>query len=218
MFGSLIDYHHSSTEKYLHRGIHFSKLLKADAAINPGNSGGPLLNLKGEVVGINTAIVTTSGSSAGIGFAVPSDQIQPVVEEIVRKDRLENTDLASRQGWLGVSVVGQPGIGTTTTKTMANETEADTLSTWVCKVEPNSPANEAGIRPLRIITDAASIVYGDAIVAIGGNEVSTLHDIQKQLQDRVVGEKLALTLEDSAGERRVVYVTLCSKPEKADTR
>mmetsp|Transcript_43758 Transcript_43758/g.106121 ORF Transcript_43758/g.106121 Transcript_43758/m.106121 type:complete len:522 (+) Transcript_43758:2152-3717(+) len=185
-------------------------VIQTDAAINPGNSGGPLLNLRGEVVGINTAIVTTSGGSAGIGFAVPSDQVQPVVDEIVRKDRLENTVLGSRQGWLGLSIVDQPLPATNETKT------ASVLSTWVSKVEPNSPASEAGIRPLRIVTNTACVVYGDAIVAIGGNEVTTLVEIQKQLQDRVVGEQLAITLQDSTGERRVVYATLSSKPKPKD--
>jgi serine protease Do len=186
--------------------------LAADAAINPGNSGGPLLNLKGQVVGINTAIITTSGSSAGIGFAVPSDQIQPVVEDIKRKDELENTDRGSRQGWLGVSIVRQPGIGVKSVGSSSTETES-TFSTWVFKVEPNSPANEAGIRPLRILPDKALVVYGDAIVAVGGNEVMTTDEIQKQLRDRVAGEKLALTVQDSTGDRRVVYVTLSTKPK-----
>merc|ERR1712194_121774 len=74
-------------------------VIQTDASINPGNSGGPLLNLKNEVVGINTAIITTSGSSAGIGFAVPSDQIRPVVERILQKDRIESGQRPN-QGWL----------------------------------------------------------------------------------------------------------------------
>ena len=175
------------------------------------------MNLKGEVVGINTAIVTTSGSSAGIGFAVPSDQVQPVVDEIVRKDRLDNTALGSRQGWLGLSIVDQPGIGANLSQAATNETETlSVVSTWVSKVEPNSPASNAGIRPLRIETDTARVVYGDAIVAIGGNEVTTLIEIQKQLQDRVVGEQLAITLQDSTGEKRVVYAMLSSRPKPKD--
>lgn len=186
--------------------------MTADAAINPGNSGGPLLNLQGQVVGINTAIITTSGSSAGIGFAVPSDQIQPVVEDIVRQDRLK-TEYGgiSRRAWLGVSIVRQTGIRAN--QTVANDTDTETINTWVCKVEHNSPASEAGIRPLRIIPESGMVVYGDAIVAVGGNTVSTLDELYAQLRDRVAGEQVALTVQDGAGERRVVYVTLSTWPK-----
>jgi S1-C subfamily serine protease len=175
--------------------------IQTDAAINPGNSGGPLLNLKGEVVGINTAIITTSGSNAGIGFAVPADQLKPVVSRMIRQDRVKNGERPYK-GWLGVSIIAKQNSNSSTLLSGKN---------WVAAVEADSPANEAGIRPIQLL-ESGVIQWGDAIVAIGGNEVAAFDELQAELEDRVKGEQVALTLEDSEGERRVVYVTLLQKP------
>ena len=192
-------------------------VIQTDAAINPGNSGGPLLNLRGEVVGINTAIITTSGSSAGIGFAVPADQIQPIVKRIIREDRIENGQRPT-QGWLGISVIRQE-ITSTQIFSSANNTSTSNSSiplaksnNWVAKVERNSPASDAGIKPLVISSDGI-VEYGDAIVAVGGNEVGNFDELQTQLESRVAGEQVALTVQDVEDKRRVVYVTLSRKPE-----
>jgi S1-C subfamily serine protease len=166
----------------------------------PGNSGGPLLNLKGEVVGINTAIISTSGSNAGIGFAVPSDQLRPVVDRIIRQDRIKSGERPN-QGWLGVSIVNHP------------EWVNSTISqkNWVTLVETDSPAAKVGIRSLQI-NESGIVVFGDAIVVVGGNEVATFEELQSVLQKCVQGEQLNLTLEDVGGDRRVVYVVLRRKP------
>ena len=174
--------------------------IQTDAAINPGNSGGPLLNLKGEVVGINTAIITTSGSNAGIGFAIPADQLKPVVDRILRQDRIEAGERPN-QGWLGVSIV-DPLVGSNSTLSKKN---------WVVDVMPGSPSGDAGIRPCRIMENGV-IEWGDAIVAIGGNVVNSFDELQEELEGRVQGEQIAITLEDIKGERRVVYVVLQRKP------
>ena len=174
--------------------------IQTDAAINPGNSGGPLLNLKGEVVGINTAIITTSGSNAGIGFAVPSDQVRPAVDRILRKDRA-GAGKRPNQGWLGVSIVDQGKTDSVLSQ-----------KNWVATVDIQSPAIEAGITPLRIL-DSGVIRLGDAIVAVGFNEVNGRDGLRKELEGRVQGEQIALTLEDSDGKRRVVYVVLTARPD-----
>ena len=199
--------------------IPIRNVIQTDAAINPGNSGGPLLNLKGEVIGINTAIITTSGSSAGIGFAVPSDQIQPVVERIIRKDRTENGQRPN-QGWLGVSVVTQKimAANDTNQSPSSSSTYNNTIpllrhKNWVYKVESNSPAEDAGIKPTIISSDGI-VEYGDAIVAVGGNEVSNFEELQAILEECVVGEQVALTVRDAQDQGRVVYVTLARKPEE----
>jgi serine protease Do len=152
-------------------------------------------------VGINTAIITTSGSNVGIGFAVPADQLKPIVNRMIRQDRVKNGKRPDK-GWLGVSIIAKQ-----------NRTSSTLLSkkTWVVAVEANSPANEAGIRPIQLL-ESGVIQWGDAIVAVGGNEVATFDELQAELEDRVKGEQVALTLEDSEGERRVVYVTLLQKP------
>jgi S1-C subfamily serine protease len=202
--------------------IPIRNVIQTDAAINPGNSGGPLLNLKSEVVGINTAIITTSGSSAGIGFAVPSDQIKPVVERILQKDRSENGERPN-QGWLGISVVTQevtiPDDETPFfASTSANSTNSTIMplarsKNWVSTVEQNSPAEAAGIRPLIISLDGI-VDYGDAIAAVGGNEVSNYEELQSELEKCVVGEQITLTVIDADDKKRVVYVTLARKPEE----
>ena len=157
------------------------------------------MNLKGEVVGVNTAIVSTSGSNAGIGFAVPSDQIQPVVERMILNDKAMTIGRIRGKGWLGVSIVEQNGENRLSDKN------------WVAKVEVNSPASIAGIRSLQVL-DNGTVLYGDAIVAIGGNEVANFVDLQEELKRCVVGENLAVTVENADGERRVVYVKLEARP------
>ena len=173
--------------------------IQTDAAINPGNSGGPLLNLKGQVIGINTAIITTSGSSAGIGFAVPADQLTLVVDRIIREDRILNGKRPDR-GWLGISVLSQKGSNSKLFE-----------KTWVTHVDVGSPADKAGIRPI-LIVDGTHLEWGDAIVNIGGNEISSYESLLAQLVDRVKGEQVAVTLENDEGEKRVVYVTLEARP------
>lgn len=175
--------------------------IQTDAAINPGNSGGPLLNLKGQVVGINTAIITTSGSNAGIGFAVPADQLKPAVDQIIQQDK--NCAKRGNKGWLGVSIVQQPISVGNSTKSKKN---------WVANVDKGSPAKFGGIQPLQI-QDNGTIKLGDAIVAVAGNDVSSFAEFQAELQDRVKGEQISLTLEDADGEKRVVYITLGQKDQ-----
>jgi S1-C subfamily serine protease len=202
-------------------------VIQTDASINPGNSGGPLLNLKGEVVGINTAIITTSGSSAGIGFAVPADQLSSKVQDIIRHDR-QQTDptTGSRrrkdQVWLGVTIIRHPiqtltSVGNNNDNDGNNNNQTTTYTVsplakyqnWILNVEANSPAAAAGLQGIQL---QPVIQLGDAIVALGGNDVITFEDLVTDLSTRVVGEQLAITVENSVGDRRVVYVTLGKWP------
>jgi S1-C subfamily serine protease len=176
--------------------------IQTDCAINPGNSGGPLLNRQGSVIGMNTAIVTTSGSSAGIGFAVPSDLIQPAVRRIVRADRQRLRPTP----FLGVRIVKCPAA--------PNSTSILASKNWIARVDRGSPAAEAEMRSLRIDGATGRVEYGDAVVAIGGNSVHTFAELQAEIDRRKVGEQVQVTLEDRQGNRRVVYLTLTDATSK----
>jgi S1-C subfamily serine protease len=162
--------------------------IQTDASINPGNSGGPLLNLEGKVVGINTAIISPSGSSAGVGFAVASDQVEPAVREMIRKDKAEN-GLRPKMGYLGIDIIkGKPG-------------------NWINTVSKDSPAERAGLRGVQ--ADANGLLtLGDGIVAIGGTFVTTFEELERELQTRVRDEEISITLQNSTSDRRIAYVKL----------
>jgi len=173
--------------------------IQTDCSINPGNSGGPLLNMQGLVVGVNTAIVTTSGSSAGIGFAVEADQVAPVVADMIRRDVVARQQRP--RAWLGVSIVAQ--------NTTATPTETGGSGCIVATVARDSPADRAAIQCLTILADRGRVRYGDRIVAVGGNAVDSLPKLRAELESRVVGEQLPVTVEDVVTcKRRVVYLTL----------
>ncbi len=157
-------------------------LIQTDAAINPGNSGGPLIDSAGRLIGINTAIFSPSGSSAGIGFAVPVDSVNRVVPQLIQRgsyrppllgvrhsDRINQ--LAAMQGLEGVLVLG---------------------------VEPDSPAAEAGLRAAR--QDAAGrLVLGDVITEIGDRTVSTSSEFQSALEAYAPGDSVSIrVLRDGA--------------------
>ncbi len=134
----------------------FDDFIQTDAPINPGNSGGPLFNMQGEVIGINTAIYSPSGASAGIGFAVPSDLARPVVEALLRGGRVD-------RGWLGVSVSD------------AEEQGRRQRGALIMGVERGSPAARAGLRQGdlvtalngEVVTTSRALVRGVAVLPPG---------------------------------------------------
>ena len=162
-------------------------LIQTDAAINPGNSGGPLLDSAGRLIGINTAIFSPSGASAGIGFAVPVDTVNRVVPQLIRQgryirpslgilgDEAANALLQQRSGIEGVFVLG---------------------------VEPGSPAAAAGIVPAR--REGGAIVPGDIITALDGKPVAQLAELAARLDDRAVGETVELMLQRGSTQRKIM--------------
>lgn len=122
--------------------LNFENFIQHDAAINPGNSGGALLNLDGELVGINTAIATGGGSraNAGVGFAIPIDQVNRVAQDLI------NDGIVSR-GWLGISI---QDIDSNMGKVLKLEKNVGVL---ISDVFPNSPAEKGGLHPHDIITE-----------------------------------------------------------------
>jgi serine protease Do len=112
----------------------FGDLIQTNAAINPGNSGGPLINLRGEVIGVNTAIASTTGGSQGIGFAIPSNTVRTALESLLKQGRII-------RGYLGIQ----------TRALQADEGSPDTDGVTVADVMPGSPAAQAGVQPGDVI-------------------------------------------------------------------
>lgn len=149
-------------------------VIQTDAAINPGNSGGPLLDSAGRLIGVNTAIYSPSGAYAGIGFAVPADEVNKVVPELIRHGRLV-----------------KPGLGVT----LADERVARRLGiqgVLILNVEKGGPAHAAGIRPT--IQSRGEIILGDVIVAIEGGEISSYDDIRELLNNYKPGQQVLVTV------------------------
>lgn len=190
--------------------------VQTDAAINPGNSGGPLLDSEGRVVGVNTMIISTSGSSAGIGFAVPGDGVEEVSRDIIEKDRRGRSKgrgggTRKGRGWLGVDVA-RGALEVALAKRVRARSD---VGAFVTKVSAGSPA-ASQLRPASLSsmnTSGATACAGDRIVDLGGTAVRSAADLERELRNRVEGEQLVLTVEDENGERRVVYVALGSVPD-----
>jgi 2-alkenal reductase len=156
-------------------------VIQTDAAINPGNSGGPLLDSAGRLIGVNTAIRSASGSSAGVGFAIPVDLVNRIVPVLIERGRAPlpgigitpvRPDLVARAGISGV-VIGRIGAGT--------------------------PAAKAGLRPL----DQRTGELGDVIVAVNGRRVETLSTFVAELDRAGVDNTVELTVERDGKPRRV---------------
>ncbi len=168
-------------------GFPIRDVIQSDAAINPGNSGGPLLDSSGRLIGVNTAIYSPSGASAGIGFAVPVDTVRRLVPQLIE---------------FGQPV--QPGIGV--------ELVADRLAARVGvrgvivrQVTRGSPAERAGIEGLR--QTRRGVALGDVIVEVGDQPIASLQDLVLAFEDIGVGGTARLTLERDR-RRRAVEVQL----------
>ncbi len=164
------------------------ELLQTDAAINPGNSGGPLCSADGKVIGVNTAIYTQSGGYMGIGFAIPSNLANKIVQTLLKDGKVV-------RGWLGVAI--QP-LNNEMRKEFGIET-----GVVVHEVQENSPADKAGIHA------------GDAIVQIGDRKVSKVEEVQRLITTYRPGDSIALNLVNYRdGKRRQVLVKIGSLSEK----
>ena len=171
------------------RGV-IDGLIQTDAAINPGNSGGPLIDSAGRLVGVNTAIYSPSGGSAGIGFAVPVDTVNRVVPQLIARG-------SYRPPALGVSVDARAAP-------IVRRMGVDGVP--VLGVERGSPAARAGVEPATIGPDGA-IVAGDVIVSLADREVASVDDLLDALDERSVGETIELGIWRD-GRRVAIDVTL----------
>jgi S1-C subfamily serine protease len=162
-------------------GREIANVIQTDTAINPGNSGGPLLDSAGRLIGVTTAILSPSGSNAGIGFAVPVDIVNRVVPDLIRNGR-----------------VPTPGIGIVA----ASEAVATRLGTEgviIVRTTPGSPAERAGIRGVDLSSDS----LGDIITAADGKQVRRLSDLADQLEQIGAGKTVRLSVKRGSQTREV---------------
>ena len=162
-------------------------LIQTDAAINPGNSGGPLLDSSGRLIGINTAIFSPSGASAGIGFAVPVDTVNRVVPQLIRSGRYI-----------------RPALGIEVDEAL-NERLKSMLKAegvFVLRVAPGSAAATAGLKGAGVARDGA-VNPGDVIVAVEGKAVESVGQLLGRLDDFRVGDTVKLTVQRDGTAREV---------------
>jgi S1-C subfamily serine protease len=169
-------------------------VIQHQAAINPGNSGGPLLDSAARLIGVNTAIYSPSGGNIGIGFAIPVDEVNRVVPQLIRKGKLERAGL-------GIKIL---------TDQAARELGVE-RGAVIRAVYPNSPASRAGLRPMRTVGSGlfGRIRLGDIIVAIDDKPVEKANDYFDILEKYKAGDTVTLTILRD-GEEEKVQATLGS--------
>jgi len=168
-----------------HSGREITGVIQTDAAINPGNSGGPLIDSAGRLIGVNSAIISGTGSYSGIGFAIPVDTVSRIVPQIIRNGR-----------------PARPGIGI---QVGSDELAArlNVHGVVVIAVQPNGPAAKAGLKGI----DRVARELGDIIVAVNDERVRTTSEYTNALEAVGVGKQATLTILRNGKERKVA-VTL----------
>ncbi len=147
----------------------YQDYLQTDAAINPGNSGGPLLNLKGQVIGVNSAIISESGGFEGIGFAIPSKIAVHIADELIKNGKVV-------RGWLGVSI---QDVTPALQQSMKLSVSQGAL---IVEVVKGSPADKAGLQK------------NDIVTAYEGNKIRNASDLQNQVANTSIGKEITMTV------------------------
>jgi len=184
-------------------GFSIPDVIQTDAAINPGNSGGPLLNLRGEVVGINTAIQSRSGEFSGVGFAIPSNTAIKIVPSLIEDGEYHHP-------WIGIS-------GRDIDPDLARVLELkDAKGFLIITVVDGSPADKAGLKGMtatQVIDGKEYPADGDIIISVDDKEVRKISDILIHLQrEKSVGDTMVLgVLRD--GEFMHKFLTLVERPD-----
>ncbi|MGQ0530346.1 MAG: S1C family serine protease [Panacagrimonas sp.] len=163
-------------------------VIQTDAAINPGNSGGPLIDSAGRLIGVNTAIYSPSGGSAGIGFAIPVDEVNRIVPRLIRDGR-----------------VIRPTLGLSAAPAEFNQALGLDAGLAVVGLEPGGPADLAGLKPFERDRSGA-IVVGDLIVALNDRPVRRFDDLLDQLEQHQPGDRVSLSIKRGSKLREVDVV------------
>ncbi len=169
-------------------GNQYEDFIQTDAAINPGNSGGPLVNLQGEVIGINTAIFSRSGGYMGIGFAIPVDMVKRVMKSLISSGKVV-------RGWLGV------GIQNLTEDMAKSFGFTGSEGALVGDVQENSPAAKAGI------------AQGDIIVAIDGRKIENSNQLRNLVADLAPGQNVDIAVYRE-GQKKTVSLVIGEQPSQ----
>lgn len=171
-----------------HLGINdYEDFIQTDAAINPGNSGGPLINIRGEVVGMNTAIFSRNGGSMGIGFAIPVNMAKAVKDQLLKNGKVV-------RGWLGVII---QDIDDELAKSFDLKKSEGVL---VAEVSPDSPADRGGLR------------QGDVILRLNGEVVDDVGDLRNRIALTAPGTKISLDILRN-GKHRTLKVKIGEQPD-----
>ena len=184
-------------------GFSIPDVIQTDAAINPGNSGGPLLNMKGEVIGINTAIRSSTGEFTGVGFAVPSNTIKKIVPSLIEEGKYHHP-------WMGIT-----GIDIDPDLAKIRELE-NAKGFLVVTVIDGHPADDAGLQGVSKTVEIDGKEYpidGDIIISVDGKEVRKINDLLVHLQrEKSVGDEMILgVLRD--GDLMHLTLTLAERPD-----
>ncbi len=180
-------------------GYIIEKVIQTDAAVNPGNSGGPLIDMEGKVIGVNTAIISQSGGSEGIGFAIPINTVSKIYKEIIESGKVTRP-------WLGVTTV---------------DVNENMVNTWSLGVDYGvlivdffgySPAREAGLMETISTPGKKDFVLGDIIVDIGGQKIQNNAGLFNALLKYKPDEKVEVEVYRD-GEFKKFSVTLGERPE-----
>jgi Do/DeqQ family serine protease len=166
----------------------YEDFIQTDAAINPGNSGGALVNIRGELIGINTAIFSTSGGYQGIGFAIPSNMAKVVMESLIKNGKVV-------RGWLGVSI--QP----LTSDLVKQFNLSDDNGVLVGDVVEDSPAEKAGIQ------------RGDVIVEFNGVAVKDVRQLRNMVADSAPGKEIPVKL-IREGKTKIIEIKITELPSE----
>jgi serine protease Do len=166
----------------------YEDFIQTDASINPGNSGGPLINIRGELIGVNTAILSPSGGNLGIGFSVPSNMVRAVMDQIIRTGKVT-------RGYLGVSVQD-------VTPELAEAMKLkDAHGALVGDIDPKGPASQAGLQ------------QGDVIIEANGKPIESQRELRLMISSMAPGSQLNMRVRHN-DEVRNVSVTLTELPVK----
>lgn len=166
--------------------VDYQDFIQTDAAVNQGNSGGPLINMSGKAIGINSVILSTSGGSIGLGFAIPSNMARKVMEDLKQEGRVI-------RGYMGVGIYE-------IAQSEAEDYDLPSGGVLIVNVEPDTPADKAGLKKYDLITQ------------INGEKVKTTRELMNKVADHKPGETITLTIYRGK-DKKTVKVTVIEAPD-----